>query len=233
VNGVAVGFDFDHTLGVDHSLERHAFGDLAAQFGVTIDIGEPQNYDVIENLLRPFRLAQETMPQMLAHFAATLPQSAELLAVSPEELADRFRQICYDLVDKMVKPLEGASECIAALVAHGIPVGILTNGWSQLQERKIAHALGNFPGPVLVSDSLGHYKPSAQAFQALETALGVGPSGLWYIGDNPLTDIVGARAYGLRAVWINRSGQSYPEGLTAPTAVIEHLTALPPLVRGA
>ena len=29
MKGVAVGFDFDHTLGIDHSLERHAFGDLA------------------------------------------------------------------------------------------------------------------------------------------------------------------------------------------------------------
>jgi putative hydrolase of the HAD superfamily len=233
VNGVAVGFDFDHTLGVDHSLERHAFGDLAAQFGVTIDIGEPQTNDMIESLLTPFRAAQEKMPQMLARFAATLPPSAELRAVSPDELAGRFRQICYDLVDQMVKPIEGAAECIAALVTHGIPVGILTNGWSQLQERKVARALGDFPGPVLVSDSLGHYKPSADAFRALENALGVGPAGLWYVGDNPIADIAGARAYGIRAVWFNRGGHPYPEGLAVPTAVIEDLAALPPLVRGA
>ena len=230
---VAVGFDFDHTLGVDHSLERHAFGDLAAQFGLTIDIGEPQTYDMIEQMLAPFRAAEETMPAMLARFVSTLPPNAQMLAVSPDDLAARFRQICYALVDQMVKPIEGASECIATLVTRGIPVGILTNGWSELQERKIARALGDFPGPILVSDSLGAYKPSAEAFRALETALGVGPSGLWYVGDNPVADIAGARAYGLRAVWLNRSGHAYPAGLEPPRAEIRELAALPAIVRGA
>jgi FMN phosphatase YigB (HAD superfamily) len=85
----------------------------------------------------------------------------------------------------------------------------------------------------LVSDSLGAYKPSAQAFRELETALGVGPEGLWYVGDNPVADIAGARAYGLRAVWLNREGQAYPDGLAMPTAVIERLDELPAIVRGA
>jgi HAD superfamily hydrolase (TIGR01549 family) len=228
---VAVGFDFDHTLGIDHSLERHAFGDLAEQFGVALDIGEEQTADMIEQMLAPFRAAEEKMPAMLARFAARL-ENAEMLAVPPEELAARFRQICYDLVEQLVKPIEGASECIAQLVAHGIPVGILTNGWSQLQERKIECALGDFPGPILVSDSLGAYKPSAQAFRELEAALGVGPEGLWYVGDNPVADIAGARAYGLRAVWLNRGGHDYPAGLTPPTAVIQKLAALEAIVRG-
>ena len=35
---IAVGFDFDRTLGLDYSLERHAFGDLAEQFGVTPEL---------------------------------------------------------------------------------------------------------------------------------------------------------------------------------------------------
>jgi FMN phosphatase YigB (HAD superfamily) len=233
VKGVAVGFDFDHTLGIDHSLERHAFGDLAEQFGVMLDIGEQHTAEMIEHMLAPFRAAEETMPAMLARFVASLPPNAEMQAVSPNDLAGRYRQICYDLVDQLVKPIEGASECIAALVAHGIPVGILTNGWSELQERKIARALGNFPGPILVSDSLGHYKPSAEAFRALETALGVDPAQLWYVGDNPVADIAGARAYGLRAVWLNRAGQSYPAGLAKPSVEIADLAALPPIVRGA
>lgn len=233
MKGVAVGFDFDHTLGIDHSLERHAFGDLAEQFGVALDIGEERTAAMIEQMLAPFRAAEETMPAMLARFVASLPPNPEMLAVSPSELAGRYRQICYDLVSQLVKPIEGASECISALVAQGIPVGILTNGWSELQERKIAHALGDFPGPILVSDSLGHYKPSAQAFRALETALGVGPADLWYVGDNPVADIAGARAYGLRAVWLNRAGHAYPAGLERPTVEIAELAALGAIVRGA
>jgi putative hydrolase of the HAD superfamily len=230
---IAVGFDFDRTLGFDNSLERQAFGELAEQFGVAIDIDEQHTANTIEQVLVPFRAAAETMPAMLARFVATLPPNAQILEVAPDELAGRFRQICYDLVPQLVKPLDGAPECIARIVALGIPVAILTNGWSELQERKIAHALGNFPGPILVSHAIGAQKPSAQAFNALEKALDIAPEGLWYVGDNPVADIAGARAYGLRAVWLNREGQEYPAGLAEPTAVIERLAELPAIVRGA
>jgi FMN phosphatase YigB (HAD superfamily) len=232
MNKIAIGFDFDHTLGHDNHLERTAFGRLAEQFGVPIDVNEKKTYDAIEAMLVPFRAAEESMSTMLARFAKFLPPTAQLLDVDADNLAGRYRQICYDLVNELVQPMSGASECIAALVANGIPIGILTNGWSELQERKIARALGDFPGPILVSDEIGAYKPSAEAFRKLEAALGVDPSSLWYVGDNPAADIAGALAYGLRAVWLNRGRQEYPAGLEPATAVIEDLTELWAIVRG-
>ncbi len=230
---VAVGFDFDHTLGVDNHLERYAFGRLAEELGVPIDVEEPRQYALIENELSAFRAAEIPMEAMLEGFVATLPRAPLRPVLDSAQLANRYREICYALVDEMVQAVSGAPECIAELVASGIPVGILTNGWSQLQERKVAHVLGAFPGPVLVSESIGHYKPSAEAFRLLESALGVGPSGLWYVGDNPAADIDGAIAYGLRAVWLRENGAPYPEGLRPPTALIDHLEALPAIVRGA
>lgn len=232
-NALAVGFDFDHTLGADNHLEVVAFGRLAETCGIAVDIKEPRMHDMIEAILVPFRAAKEPMAGMIARFAANVPGHEELLEHDAHELAGRYRQICYDLVPEMVEPLPGACECVAALVADGIPVGILTNGWSELQERKIEHALGQFPGPLLVSDIIGAYKPSAQAFRLLEEALFVEPSGLWYVGDNPAADIDGARARGLRAVWVNQGGHEYPRGLAPPTAVIEHLDALAAVIRGA
>jgi HAD superfamily hydrolase (TIGR01549 family) len=229
---IAVGFDFDHTLGIDNHLERQAFGLLAGQLGTAIDVNDPTTHDTIEAMLVPFRAAEESMSAMLARFAATLP-NAHPRGADGEALAGKFRQICYDLIERLVQPMPGAAECIATLVAAGIPIGIFTNGWSDLQERKIAHALGDFPGPILVSDTVKAYKPSAQAFQKLEEALGVDASGLWYVGDNPAADIAGARAYGLRAVWLNRHRETYPAGLAPPTAQIEHLQDLVALVRGA
>ena len=230
---VAVGFDFDHTLGLDNGLERHAFGRLAAQFGVDLNVDIAPMRDVLETLMAPFRAAEEPMSMMMARFVGSLPPKAHVLDLDTEHLAGRYRQICYDLVDELVKPMPGALACIQALVAGGVEVAILTNGWSELQERKIAHALGDFPGPILVSETLGVYKPSAAAFRSLETTLGVTPAELWYVGDNPVADIAGARAYGLRAVWFNQAGHAYPAELAAPTAEIEHLDALAAVVRGA
>jgi HAD superfamily hydrolase (TIGR01509 family) len=229
---IAVGFDFDHTLGMDNHLERRAFEILAAQFDSPLDVEQKATHEAIEDLLAPFRAAEESMTTMMERFAAKFLTNGAPSNPNGEELAGRYRQICYDLVTEMVEAVPGAIECIRALVAAEIPVAILTNGWSELQERKIEHALGEFPGPVLVSDLVGAYKPSAAAFRQLEEALGVTPAELWYVGDNPVADIDGARAYGLRAVWLNRGGDAYPAQLAEPTAQIEHLDALAAVVRG-
>ncbi|MEV0282173.1 HAD hydrolase-like protein [Streptomyces sp. NPDC050610] len=37
----------------------------------------------------------------------------------------------------------------------------------------------------------------------------------WMVGDNPVNDIDGGRAAGLRTVWINR-GDGWPDGLAGP-----------------
>jgi putative hydrolase of the HAD superfamily len=171
------------------------------------------------------------MAAMLEAFAAALPRPGASVW-SSETLVERYCEICYALVDEMVRPMDGAVDCIATLVRAGIPVGILTNGWSPLQEKKIARALGYFPGPVLVSETIGAYKPSSEAFRQLEVALGCDAAGLWYVGDNPVADIDGARSYGLRAVWVTDHAAPYPEGLKPPTARIDRLSALAAIVRG-
>jgi FMN phosphatase YigB (HAD superfamily) len=230
---IAVGFDFDHTLGLDNGLEVHAFVRLAEHLGATLDAEDPATHHAVGDLMHAFRCGEETMSAMVARFAATSAPNGRRGDVAPDALAARFREICYDLVGELVVPMPGALACIQGLVARGIPVGILTNGWSELQERKIAHALGEFPGPVFVSDTIRAYKPSADAFRTLEAALSVDPTQLWYVGDNPAADVAGARAYGLRAVWFNCEGHAYPVDLPPPTAVIEHLDALAGIVRGA
>jgi HAD superfamily hydrolase (TIGR01549 family) len=229
---IAVGFDFDHTLGTDNHLERRAFGVLAAELGTPIDIAAENERTIIERLLVPFRRATLSMADMLVSFVTTLPPRAQSHGHSGEELEARYRAACFGLVDELVRPLDGARACIDALVADGIPVGILTNGWSPLQERKIARALGPFPGPVLVSETIGAYKPSRDAFAQLERALGCTAADLWYVGDNPLVDIDGARAYGVRGVWFDWEGVTFPADLPPPAARIGSLADLTSLIRG-
>jgi FMN phosphatase YigB (HAD superfamily) len=232
MNNVAVGFDFDHTLGLDQGLERKAFGVVARELGTPIDVEAPDEKRLIEAVLYPFRRAELSMPAMLAAFVSSLPAPARETDATPDELAERYREACYQLVDELVVPLDGAPACIEGLLADGIAVGILTNGWSPLQERKIAKAFGAFPGPVLVSDAIGAYKPSADAFAHLERALRCNAESLWYVGDNPLVDIGGAQAFGVRAVWLDWEGVTYPADLAPPTARIGRLAELAAIVRG-
>jgi putative hydrolase of the HAD superfamily len=226
---LGVGFDFDHTLGKDHGLERRALEQLAAELGAPISDADPRYHLLIDEVLAPFRRAELPMAGMIRRFVAALPGSPAV--GDAEALAAEYRRLCYQLVDELVEPIDGAVEIITELSAHGIALGILTNGWSPLQEKKIARALGAFPGPILVSDTIGAYKPSAAAFRRLERTLGCPATDLWYVGDNPEVDIGGAKACGLRAVWFDWEGLAYPPELPPPDARITRLTDLIPVLQ--
>jgi FMN phosphatase YigB (HAD superfamily) len=224
---IAVGFDFDHTLGVDHGLERVAYVRLAAELGVTISLEEEAHHQLVDGLLAQFRADRLTLDAATEAFCATFGQTEGRLLAPP---GTRFREICYALVNELVRPLEGAAEVIATLADAGIPTAILTNGWSPLQQLKIARAIGEFPGPILVSDQLGTLKPSERAFASLAEALDSARGDIWYVGDNPAADIAGAHAAGMRAAWLNWEGLTYPNELAPPDAQLDRLPDLLPLI---
>lgn len=216
---IAVGFDFDHTLGLDHKLERTAFLDVVeALRGEPADAAAGRHADLA---LAAFRGGGATIDDaMCAAFAATAP------GAEPETALLAFRERALALVPQHVTAVPFARELIAQLDAAAVPHAILTNGWSPLQERK-AEAIG-YRGPVLVSAKLGVRKPSADAFAALAAALG--DREIWYVGDEPVNDAAGAIAAGLRAVWFDWESREYPAGLAAPTAIIHSLAALPAVI---
>jgi putative hydrolase of the HAD superfamily len=223
----AIGFDFDHTLGLDHGLEATAFAQLAAARGTPIALAEPPWSTTIPVLLARFRGGELSLEDAVAAFLDRLGHGGD-----PVECAREWREQCYALVPAHVTPVAGARELLAALRARGIPIAILTNGWSPLQEKKIARALGDFPEPVLVSATLGVAKPAAAAFATLADALRVPASAVAYVGDNPLTDVSGARGAGLIAVWFDWEGQTYPAGTPQAQVVIHQLAEVESLVPG-
>jgi 5'-nucleotidase len=221
---IGIGFDFDHTLGSDSALERKAFYAFAAELGAPLDPHDGVWPSRIEALLAEFRAGEITLAQMVARFGEALG----VRGADPE----RWRAHCYALVDPLVRPLDGARELLEVLRARGIPLAILTNGWSPLQQRKIERALG--PGAVmeiLVSDRIGAIKPDPAAFVALLDALGVPVDRAWYVGDNPRGDIGGALATGLKAVWFDWEGQTYPPDVPPPTLRIRALRELETLAQ--
>jgi HAD superfamily hydrolase (TIGR01549 family) len=218
----AIGFDFDHTLGVDNGLEREAYYRYAEELGRPLDRGDAQARAGIDALLARFRTGELPFAQAVAVFGTSHGIEAELA---------RYRSICFDLVDELVQPVAGARETIAALRERGVRLAILTNGWSPLQQKKIARALGDDAiQPILVSDELRALKPTPAAFEALVAALGADPADVWYVGDNPVADVGGAIAAGLRGVWFDWEGLVYPSHLPAPTRRIGALRELEALV---
>jgi FMN phosphatase YigB (HAD superfamily) len=221
----AVGLDFDHTLGLDNGLEITAYYRLAAELGHSISERDTAWRAFTDTLLARFRAAAMELDAAVDTFV-------ERLGLTPQaHYAQRYRDICYGLVDNLVTPIDGASELLGALAERSIPTAILTNGWNPLQRLKIARTLA-YSGPVLVSGDLGTLKPDAAAFGKLIGVLGVPREAVWYVGDNPKTDVAGSQGAGLRGVWFDWEHLPYPADAPRPDARIGRLSELLDLLPG-
>ncbi len=100
--------------------------------------------------------------------------------------------------------LPGAVELARRLHGMGRRMGIVSNGFREVQYRKIASAgIDGLFDPVVLSDDTGVNKPAAEFFHAACAAAAVAPDQCLIIGDNPETDIAGALQAGwAAAIWI-------------------------------
>jgi HAD superfamily hydrolase (TIGR01549 family) len=216
-----VGFDIDHTLGIDNKLERVAFLrllDAICQQGGKCLGTLAQESARIDELLEQQRSGAFSIDQAVERFAA------ERGARSPAGYVDRYKQIALESVPDFFVAQPDARAVLAELQQRGIACAILSNGWSPLQQEKARRL--NFTGPVLASDAIGAQKPDPQAFAALALALKTDPGDIAYVGDNPRGDVAAAMSAGMRGIWLDAEDVRYAPELPEPSAVIHRLTEL-------
>jgi HAD superfamily hydrolase (TIGR01509 family) len=221
----AVGFDFDHTLGIDNKLERVAFLrllDAACEIGGHCIGTIAEEIARIDDLLVKQRAGAFTIEEAVRGFMD------ERGVNDPQPFVERYKQMAVDMVASFVIPEPFVRQMLEELRSRGIPCAILTNGWSPLQQTKAQRV--EFEGPVVVSADLGAQKPEPQAFAALAKALGVPPEDVAYVGDAPQGDVAGALHAGMQGIWFDAEGVTYPTELPPPSAVIHSLAELPGLL---
>jgi putative hydrolase of the HAD superfamily len=102
--------------------------------------------------------------------------------------------------------MHGAVEMLQALRDAGMAIGIVTNGRSRNQRKKIANTgLDRLIDGCIVSEEFGAKKPDPSIFLAACEMLRLEPNAAWFVGDNPEADIIGAHRAGLRTIWMKRS----------------------------
>ncbi|MEK5069031.1 HAD family hydrolase [Sporosarcina sp. FSL K6-1508] len=101
---------------------------------------------------------------------------------------------------------------------------LLTNGSPSLQYTKleITSELVPYFDSIVISGAFGIGKPDASIFQHVLTESGVTADEAMMVGDNLMTDILGASRVGMRSVWINRENKLMSEEVV-PTYEINHL----------
>ncbi|EQD79049.1 Haloacid dehalogenase-like hydrolase domain protein, partial [mine drainage metagenome] len=73
-----------------------------------------------------------------------------------------------------------------------------------------AHGLSQYFPIQIISEEVGHAKPDEAFFRIALGRTGVEPSDAVMIGDDPHADIGGAKAAGIRTVWLNRANAAWP-----------------------
>jgi HAD superfamily hydrolase (TIGR01549 family) len=101
---------------------------------------------------------------------------------------------------------EGLVEALLRVRSLGVRVAVVSNSEGKLEA--FFDELGILPAIDLVVDSglVGFEKPDPRLFQVALDRFGVPPGGALHLGDNFATDVLGARAAGIRVALVDPFG---------------------------
>jgi putative hydrolase of the HAD superfamily len=149
-----------------------------------------------------------------------------LAAAGADRIGDRagvaasFYRTAYE---RSWQAVPGALELAAALSARRTPFVIVTNNGVAEQRRKLERVgLDRHLSALVTSEEVGVAKPARRIFEVALEAGGAGPGEAVMLGDAWHSDIAGAQAVGIAAIWFNRLG------LESPDASVPELRELEP-----
>ncbi len=137
----------------------------------------------------------------------------------------------FAVFDEARNDVELFPEARPALVAlrQRFTLIAVTNGNANLDKIGIR---GLFDG-VVSAAMAGSAKPARAIFDMAVAAGGAAAEQTIHVGDHPLYDVHGAREAGLRAVWVNRNGDAWPDEYPAADAEVQHVGELHDLLNKA
>ncbi|HEY8053119.1 MAG: HAD family hydrolase [Steroidobacterales bacterium] len=102
-------------------------------------------------------------------------------------------------------------------------LGSLSNGNADLKHIGLDHLFV----VSLNAREIGAAKPERRCFERLAQELDCRAQDILYVGDEPLLDVVAARAAGFGTVWMNRGGALvWPDGLVPADLIVSDCTQL-------
>ena len=219
----AVLFDLDDTL-CDYAAARRERLRLAFTLTPGGELRERDGIDLDAMIAESI----ETQPHGSDHFPALFAQYGIADVKRAQAAAAWYRRNRFHGLAFFPEARDVLRAVRGVLVrmprAGARPLGIITNGPADVQRAKI-ELLGveDLVDFAVVSGEFGVAKPDPAIFREALDRAGVAADEAIYIGDSVEHDMVGARAAGVRSVWLNRYGRVWPESGWRPCREIRSL----------
>ena len=203
-----VYFDVDNTL-LDHThAERHALADTQSAFPDLL--GRPSLNDLQETYHR-------INAPLWTQYAAGAISKTDVKHARFEQLLDaldadasRSDAVNAHYLERYAahwRFIPGARATYEAVAAR-YPVGVLTNGFLEIQQQKMARfpVLTDHAEAVIVSETTGRLKPHPDVFAHAATEARTAPEHILYVGDSYASDVEGGQNAGWRVAWYTPNG---------------------------
>jgi 2-haloacid dehalogenase len=123
-------------------------------------------------------------------------------------------------------PYPDARDTLRDLKARGLKTAILSNGSPDMLKSAVDAAhLNDTLDAVLSVDTVRMFKPRPEVYRMTTEAMRIATAEVIFASSNRW-DIMGARAFGFRTVWINRAGSPDEYPAHAPERVLRDLRSL-------
>ena len=123
------------------------------------------------------------------------------------------------------------AELLAALRPHH-RLGVVSNfdDTGAAYDILLRHGIARHLDTIVVSEALGLRKPHPAVLRAGMRGIGLAAADVLLVGDTFADDVLGARAAGIDAAWIDAAGRGVPEGQDPPRWVVRTLPEIAALL---
>ena len=211
---------FDHTATARAALRATAMPlpffqgiDFEAFYRLYSQLLEEYHTQLLAGRCTPAHAREQRVQRLLARYWPTAT-AADVLA---------FLHVNQAHYPRLRQPVGGALGLLQALQPH-YRIGVITNNSTAEQVEKLAFlGMTDLVEVLITSEEVGVPKPDPRIFQVALARLRARPDETVLVGDNWHADVLGARAAGIRPLWLNRFAQP------RPLAHIDEITGLEPL----
>lgn len=218
-------FDLDDTLFDHTATSRAALRATTCELPFFATVDFESFYQYYSNLLEELHL--RVLAGTCSYAEARRLRFEGLLAryqpTAGPAAAERLADAYYVQYPRHRQPVPGALALLQALRPY-YRIGIITNNRTAEQADKLRFlGMTELVDALITSEDVGVAKPDPRIFQAALQQLGAQPEETVLVGDNWVADVLGARAVGIRPLWLNRVG------IPRPLADVAEITSLEPL----